>query len=506
MTENSTAGKKKRRIGLRTGVFLWFFGFALFIIAALWISQYFFLDEFYSTTMKRRMAHMADEVFRLYTEKGDVPAKGDLSEIAEKNNASVRLYCVYESGGEVFPVEISSATLPGGLTQGAVTVQYRLFLRKIYADIADTGEGRFYSFRLSEDADAASLSTRLLYADLHTTEDGENILLLLDCPFRPADATVSILRYQLFIVSLLIFVTAVILSYFFSRRMTRPLIRMNRAAAELPQGIYNEKSDSGYREIAELSATLSASAEELQRTDRYEKELIANVSHDLRTPLTMIIGYGEVMRDIESERTPDNMQVVIDEAQRLSEIVSDLLELSRYQSCNTKDSRREIFDISAAVGETLERYRRMKAAAGFTFAYETDGAAPVYADHVEIMRVFCNLVNNAVNYSGDSREIEVTCRKTESSVTVSVRDHGIGIAKEELPHIFERYYKVDKTHSRARVGSGIGLAIVRKILSDYGAAYGADSTPGDGSVFWFRLPLVMMGEALPNSAGDDKIS
>ena len=300
---------------------------------------------------------------------------------------------------------------------------------------------------------------------------------------------------QLVLVTLLTLVLAMVLSFFLSRRIASPLQNIERAARGLPKGEYSgvEKTDR-YREISELSETLTDAAEELRRTDRYQKELIANVSHDLRTPLTTVIGYGEVMRDIESERTPENVQVIIDEARRLSDIVSDLLVLSRYQSGVAEDSR-EIFDLDEEIKETVERYRRMKAVQGFTFTYESDGEAEVYCDRVKMMQVFSNLVNNAVNYSGDAREISVFCHREGNTVRVSVKDCGIGIPEEELPKIWERYYKVDKTHSRARIGSGIGLSIVKKILDEYGAPYGAESRVGEGSTFWFILPLASDGDS-----------
>ena len=200
----------------------------------------------------------------------------------------------------------------------------------------------------------------------------------------------------------------------------------------------------------------------------------------------MIVGYAEVMRDIEGENTPENIQVIIDEATRLSSLVNDLLEISRIQSGSTvrKD---EVFDLVDVADQTVERYRRLKENGGFTFTLETDGKAAVYADKGKIQQVLCNLLNNAINYSDEDRRIQVSVRSTQSGVRLSVTDHGIGIAPDKLEYVWQRYYRGDKNHRRSTVGSGLGLSIVREILELHHARYGVSSTLGEGSTFWFEL-------------------
>ena len=481
--EKSLKPREKRRFGLRTAIFFWMTVFSLVIIAALWLSQTFFLDVIYKNTMQKRMLDAADTL--VFSDSENFRQNAAL--LAERNQFSVSVYCVYESEGKLIPVKSGdSIELAGAVTRN-ITRQERdkliLFLLK---EAKDEGGKVFYEYRFPEEKGPDS--SRLLYASVYG-DTNYDYLLLLDCSFQPADAVVMLFMVQLVLVSLLTLGLSVLLSLFLSRRIASPLQNIERAARGLPRGEYSggENIDR-YREISELSGTLTDAAEELRRTDRYQKELIANVSHDLRTPLTTVIGYGEVMRDIENERTPENMQVIIDEARRLSDIVSDLLTLSRYQSGAAEDNR-EFFDLDRELSETVERYRRMKAVQGFTFTYESDGEAEVYCDRVKIMQVFSNLVNNAVNYSGDAREISVFCRREGEAVRVTVKDHGIGIPENELPRIWERYYKVDKTHNRARIGSGIGLSIVKRILDGYKASYGVESRVGEGSSFWFILPL-----------------
>lgn len=485
MTDERKAKRDKHRFGIRTGIFFWMMAFSCVIIAALWLSQVVFLDVIYKNTMQNRMLDAAE---RLTLADSDNFRK-EAFDLAESNQFSVSAYCIYENEGQKIPVKSSdSIELAGAVTRNITKAERDRLILFLHKEAKEYGGEVFYEYKPSAETENDSSLSRLLYATVHS--DGTyDYLLLLDCSLQPVDAVVNIFAIQLAIVTALTVLLAVGLSFFLSKRLASPLLGISRAAKELPRGHYEEGDVGRYREIQELSSTLSEAAEELRRTDRYQKELIANVSHDLRTPLTTVIGYGEVMRDIEGERTPENMQVIIDEARRLSDIVSDLLTLSRYQSGPFED-KREFFDLDEELSATVERYRRMKAASGFTFLYESDGEAPVYCDRVKILQVFCNLMNNAVNYSGDAREILVTVKKQKESVTVSVKDYGIGIPEGELPRVWERYYKVDKTHSRARIGSGIGLSIVKRILDGYHAPYGVESRVGEGSRFWFSLPLL----------------
>ena len=243
----------------------------------------------------------------------------------------------------------------------------------------------------------------------------------------------------------------------------------------------------------ELSNTLTYAADEISKVDRLQKELLANISHDLRTPLTMIIGYGEVMRDIEGENTPENVQVIIDEAERLSLLVNDLLEISSYQTSGESIAR-DALNIDETLHELTLRYQRLKERAGYKFLYESNGEVYIYADKKRITQAVCNLINNAINYAGDDKTIIISCQNDSEKVRVSITDHGIGIPEEELGNVWQRYYKVDKTHVRGVMGSGLGLSIVKNIFELHGARYGIESRVGEGSTFWFELPIYTLPE------------
>ncbi len=493
--------KKNRKPQIHTGIFVWFISFSLFIIGLLWILQIFFLDDIYLYTTRNGMQSTASSI-AMMQEKG-ILNKENLVELVENHRFSVAVHKIEAASPNVVTKEMLSVNFTGALAENITAADYRKLLASLYERTAASPSGTIsFDVRPTQNVPTEDLASRLVYAFLHPV-NGVEYLTVIDTELVPIAPTVALLRFMLSVFTGLFILLALVLAYIASRSISSPLVRISRAAKALPSGSFTPPDKALYREIDELSDTLGEVAEELKRSERFQNELIANVSHDLRTPLTTVIGYSEVMRDFENERTPENCQLVIDEARRLTDFVQDLLTLSRIQA-GAAVHQTEVFDLDGLLSETVDRYRRLKGVAGFTFTYQSDGAAPINADKTELSQVICNLLNNAVNYSGDSRRIEVYAELSDTHVTVKIRDFGIGIPKSELPRIFDRYYKVDKTHERARVGSGIGLAIVKRILESYGADYGAESELHVGSLFRFSMPLHKEVALLP-PAKEDKM-
>lgn len=421
-----------------------------------------------------RTAHIAQS---LTAETDSAVRKEKMESYAAQDRACVLLY----------RVEGTEAAFVYGVHGDSYCSLHTLessLLTDLYANAMKTG-GR-YQTGCSSSVEGAPERLLTVYAGDNAA--GETVLVLMDVAYTLPKTAKSVLWVQLGVISLLMLGLSFALSFSLSKRVARPIESLNRAAKHLTDGDFEpDKNALAYREITELADTLARTSDELSKVDRMQKELIANISHDLRTPLTMIIGYAEVMRDIPEETTPENIQALIDEAMRLSSLVSDLLEISRIQSGNA-GMRPGEFSLGDAVEKTVERYRHLKENEGFRFVWSKEGDTTVYADESKILQVVCNLLNNAIHYSGTARQIEVACMAKEESVRFEVRDHGIGISEEELPHIWKRYYRVDKVHRRTASGSGLGLSIVREILDMHKARYGVISRLGEGSTFWFELP------------------
>lgn len=333
---------------------------------------------------------------------------------------------------------------------------------------------------------------RSLYAisvTICSVETGEYAIMQIS-GLTPISSMVKTLNSQFLWIGLVFVVMVLLLAEMLSRFITKPFVQMNRAAKELALGNYAVKfSGHGYREINELADTLNYASEELSRSDALQKELISNVSHDLRTPLTMIKGYSEVMRDLPGENTPENVQVIIDETERLTDLVNDMLDLSRIQSGMQKLNF-EAFSLTDTVRDTMTRYDKLMQKEGYHITFEATENATVYADRGMILQVIYNLINNAIHYTGEDRRVSVVQYVTEETVRITVCDTGEGIAPDELTMIWDRYYRIDRVHKRAVIGTGLGLSIVKGILEMHHAVYGVDSIPTQGSTFWFELKRV----------------
>ena len=496
--------KTRTRVGMRRRLFFCFALFSLFAILVLWVCQIFFLDRFYYRTTSSFLSRSADRLADTYTSSD---FSSTASSVAIDGQVCI---CVFRVGKQSADIILTQESSVGCAAHKLRSEQLMLiyknaannegeyyteaFLSSVYDPVFNTQELRAVlkdeydglSFKFDDDA---ITDERLLYCRLFMDGD-EVVMLILDAPLSPVGAVVNTLRILLAVISVFVLLLSFLLAFVLSRQFSRPIINMSKKAASLADGRYDtDFSDNTYREVCELGQALNYASSQLSSLDRMQKELVANISHDLRTPLTMIKAYSEMMRDIEGENTPENMQVVIDETERLCELVNDILAISRHQA-GVQTMEYSDFDLCETISQTVERYRRLKGADGFEFGLELHGCAFVHADRSAILQVVCNLINNALNYAS-GKKIEISCKVSDSCVRVQVKDTGEGIPERELANIWDRYYKLERTHTRSRAGSGLGLSIVRQILEAHRARYGVESTIGVGTCFWFELPLDM---------------
>ena len=286
---------------------------------------------------------------------------------------------------------------------------------------------------------------------------------------------------------------ALALALYLANRISRPIKDITHSAAEMGKGHYGVKFQGGhYSEIIDLADTLTAASRELEKTDMYQKDLIANVSHDLRTPLTMIKSYAEMIRDLSGnnpEKREAHLSVIIDEADRLNVLVSDMLNMSRMQNRSITIERAN-FDIKATAESLLASYEILQEQEGYKIKFNCSGPIIVNGDEAKIKQVLSNLITNAIKYCGEDKVIIINLKKTGKKMRCEIIDHGAGIAPDEINHVWERYYKSSTHHVRPTEGSGLGLSIVKEILILHKANYGVHSKVGKGSTFWFELDLV----------------
>lgn len=322
-----------------------------------------------------------------------------------------------------------------------------------------------------------------------TEVNGSEVLILAEGVVTPQESTRVTWIAMLGIITGMLLILAALLAAAIARYVARPIATLTDAAKEISKGNADITiSGDGYREINELKEGLQYAANEVAEVEHYRRELIANVSHDLRTPLTLIKGYAEMMRDIPDEAKPENLQVVIDEASRLTNLVNEMLDLSKLQESGG-GLKLKRFDVVGMLDELVTRHGKLIEHLGYKLEYEHEESAVVYADETKLMQVVYNLINNAINYCGDDKTVTVREYTRHGNVRIEVTDRGEGIDVNILPHIWDRYYKSEKSHRRATVGTGLGLSIVKTVMDKHpGGVYGIVTSVGEGSTFYVELP------------------
>ncbi len=497
------------RISISGKLFVYLALFTFFILLVVWVMQIGMLNYFYSQSKNKEMEvtdrAVADAVLNT-PESLNVTVEGCATDYL----LCIRVFRVEgNSARQIAGADVSGDCLIHRISDHFLTFLYNeavsnggLYVRKVspnalflmHPEAMEGGQmpqGKKDNFRDFLWTPAMGEDVNVVQARVVTSERGETYLILLNSELEPLNATVETLKTQFWMIAFILLWSALILAILISRNISEPIKKMNRAAKRLATGRYDaDFRVTGYREVAELSESLTHASEQLARNDTLQKELIANISHDLRTPLTMIIGYSEVMRDLPGENTPENVQVIIDETERLSQLVNDLLDLSKLQA-GTREPSFEVFNLTELVNATMLRYEKLTERDGYQIEYESNAAVHVRADRTMLLQVIYNLINNAINYTGEDKSVRVvqTLSSDGARVRISVVDSGAGIPPEQIPLIWDRYYKVDKVHRRATIGTGLGLSIVKQILESHHTTYGVESKLGEGSIFWFELPV-----------------
>lgn len=346
-------------------------------------------------------------------------------------------------------------------------------------------------------ADYGTLSdnTAALSANVLDAENDRQVLayIFIFGYTEPIGTTLSIVNALSFICSNVILVAACIISIMISSHIANPLVKISRNANKLITGEFNMTvRATEYDEIANLTENLNAASKEIAKTETLRRDIMANVSHDLRTPLTMIKAYAEMIRDLSGnnpEKREKHLQVIIDETDRLTLLVTDILNLSKLES-GVMPINYSVFDFSEHLRGIINRFSLLDDAKDYQVNLEAEDGIFLNADQQKIEQVVYNLVNNAINYMGEDLTVTVRLyRLNDNTARFEVSDKGVGIPAEQLPYIWDRYYKIDRSenHKRAVKGTGLGLSIVKGVFNSHGFKYGCDSTVGQGSTFWFEF-------------------
>ncbi|MBP3920633.1 MAG: HAMP domain-containing histidine kinase [Bacilli bacterium] len=457
---------KQRKSNLRYKIWLYLIVFSFSILIFLWLFQVIFLDSYYKWYKTKELIKTVDKIalgfnYENYEEILDTISydKGVCIELVQDRKL----------------VYLSNVYSKGCLASKTDSYNYKENFIK----------SNNISSRYTIENPKHNNKTLILAIKLNDTSH-----LFVSASLEPLDATVVILRNQLFYITLLIIFLSLIISYFIAKIISNPIIKMNKKAKLMANGDYNVKFDgSDIEEINDLTNTLNYACSELNKTEDLRRELMANVSHDLKTPLTMIKAYAELIRDVtinNKKRTVESLNIIIEETDRLNLLVNDILDLSSIQAKSTK-LKIEEFDLNQLIKSIINRYDIWVTNENYTIDYQNNHSIMIKADKKRIEQVIYNLINNAINYTGNDKLVTIKVKEENNYIRVSIIDTGKGINENDLKYIWDKYYKVDKTHSRVQIGTGIGLSIVKNILINHGFNYGVNTKKNKGTEFYFDI-------------------
>lgn len=493
------------KLSIKWKIFIYMLGFTAVLLGLLWLFQTVYLDEFYKKIKTDELEDACESVIEVIDDENNstIETTKAIEAIGASFDICIRVVNTY--GTDIYATEqnmqcnvhklrrdqilglIAEAKLNGGSYRARLENKKHDFFMTDDKGVTNMenilGKDKYENMPKMSDAES------IIAVDVVKDATGRELVIMINTIITPVDATVHTLRIQLIYISIIMVILSLVIAIVISLKISKPIIKMNDSAKKLGKGEYDVHFEGdGYKEIAQLSETLNQAAVELSKAEGLQRELIANVSHDLRTPLTMITAYSEVMRDLPGENTPENVQVIIDEAKRLTTLVNDLLDVSKLQA-GVMELNAKQYDLTESIESVLTRYSKFLEQNGFTVDFEYDRHIVVEADEDKMYQVIYNLVNNAINYTGDDKKIIVRQRVNGSIARIEVIDSGEGIAKEELANVWERYYKVDKNHKRAVMGTGLGLSIVKNVLKLHKLQFGVESEVGKGTCFWFEIRI-----------------
>ena len=459
----------KSNSSIRVKTLFYLILFSVFILLLLWGTQLVLSNYLYEKYQISDMNKMAEEISDTDYE--------DLHEYLSKivyNNA-VCIEFIDEYGRKTLYNDASTGCLLGKGNKALLEQK-----RKLYSSGKDMDAIRLVNPDYESSALLYGLEVEGGYVFLFTMLSNVN-------------KNYNLVKDQLIYITIVVIILAIVLSLLLAKIFSEPIVKITEKSKLLANGNFNvEFEKDGIKEIDELADSLNYLKNEVSKTDQYRRDLMANVSHDLKTPLTMIKAYAEMVRDItykDKKKREDNLNVIIEETDRLNLLVGDILTLSKLQA-NSDILEIETFDLKKEIVGILKRYDYLKETEGYEVIVNMPEELIVRADKKKINQVIYNLVNNALNYTGNDKKVYINVTEDKKDYLVEIIDSGKGIAQEDIEHIWDKYYKKDKNHRRNVVGTGLGLSIVKEILECHDMSYGVRSIKNKGTTFYFRIKKI----------------
>lgn len=442
--------------------------FSLVVILFLWLFQVIFINKYYEYTKTKDIKHIANKLLTAYNSEN---IYNTLDEISYQENLCIE-------------ITSSNSTL-----YRSSTTSNCLFSKGVLKESFINSGNKEETYNLQNPQFANKTILEAIKLD-------DNLYAFLSTSLEPLDSTAKILKEQLTIISVLILSLSLLIGYFISKRLSKPIVDISQKANLITKGKIKKEftSDSDILEIEDLNNSLNEMMIELGKTEELEKDLLANVSHDLKTPLTMIKAYAEMVRDLtynDKEKRDSNLNIIIEETDRLALLVNDILTLSKLQQSMDNLTLSE-FDLILLIKNILKRFTIYEEKYGYNIIFKHTNIRKlmIKADQKKIEQVLYNLIINAINYTGSDMKVVINISKVNNLYKIEVIDSGKGIDTKDLDNIFDKYYKSEKKHKRNLYGTGLGLSIVKSIFILHDYKYGVDTKKGKGSSFYFYISKV----------------
>lgn len=453
--------------------------FSLSILLLLLFSQIFLMEPFYKATLKKDIISLNRNIYDITISNLEDDVKtSEINRLTASKNACILIYNATTTDskssdalGETGCALYAQGSLNPNILEGMEKEKSNTYFRDDYV------------------IDFTSQEV-MIYGEKYIINNNR-YYILSNFALQSMDNIIRSSQNQYLILAIIVLFMSIVISMIFSNFITRPILKIKDEAGKLAQGNYDVSFTKSYiNEVDELQETLEVAAEELSNIDETRKELLANVSHDLKTPLTMIKAYAEMIKDISGNnraKRNEHLDIIINETDNLDVLVSDMLNLSKLQA---KALKVEIqpFDLSQNIAETAAKFNTIAQKEGVQIVVECEPELVALGDKNRINEVIYNFISNALKHYGDDRKVLVKGYLiNRETIRVEVTDHGPGIDENVLPYIWDRYYKNDRKYQRAQSGSGLGLAIAKAILEEHNSNFGVITAVNEGSTFYFEL-------------------
>ena len=477
---------KRKTNSFRRKLLSYFMFFTVVIFTVLWLLQTVFLQNFYNSMIIKNTIKVADKIC---SESQDSDITSYIDDISRSN--SILVFVTDTDGNIIYSADEYKKGHKFGGERNDMPINGN-DMRFRYRELPEN-----YAEFLSAVKASASGEAEIITDDIYVYgrlidyyDSDEKAVLYVGTTLNAVGSAARIIRIQLIWVTLLSVLIGFVLALFMSRSFSRPISQLSEKAHRLGGSDEDIGFDEGFcTELDELNDTLDSTSEKLKKNREFQNELLANVSHDLRTPLTMIKGYAEMIRDISREdekQCAEDVAVIVEEADRLTALVNEILEYSELQMSDREEVMNDV-DLSETVKSVTDNFSNLYSKDGFTFERDIAENVHINGNASRLGRAVYNLIDNAVRHAGEDKWIGISLKIDNGKAVIGISDHGSGIAPNELEHIWDRYYT--KRQRSGKGVSGLGLAIVKQIAAQHNGKCSAVSEIGKGSFFSIELEV-----------------